>query len=119
MESRPEIETTAVVAVIPALLTHSLMPSLTAAGFLMLPSVMTSRASVTMAWDFRAYPPFVWASSTALIDRDPMSRPKVDVFFPRPNSAIGWLPALLALSPCSLLRDTRCMGRYEESYGRP
>src|SRR5262249_43616050 len=93
MESRPETDTTAAGVVIPALSTHSLMPSLTTAGCLILPSAMTSRGNVTMACDFRAYPPFVGTSSAALIDRDPMSSPKIGVLFLRPNSAMRWLPA--------------------------
>ena len=48
MESRPETEITAAVLTIPALRTHSLMASVTTAGFRMLPSVMTSRGKATM-----------------------------------------------------------------------
>ena len=57
MASRPEIEMTAAVLLIPARSTHSLIASVTTAGSRTEPSPMTSRGSGTLAKDSRASPP--------------------------------------------------------------
>ncbi len=49
IESRPETETTAAEVAILALRTHSLIASVTTSGLRMLPSMMASRGSDTMA----------------------------------------------------------------------
>jgi len=86
--SRPETEMTALVPLIPAFSTHSLMASVTIWGSRIVPSAMTSRGSGTVAKDFSARPPLLWTSSTALTTLVPISSPNVVVFLPSPNSAI-------------------------------
>src|SRR5215470_1056355 len=49
---------------------------------------MASRGRGTVANDFSAWLPLLWASSTTLIALVPMSSPNVEGFLPSPNSAI-------------------------------
>src|SRR6266404_3588456 len=86
--SRPETEMIALVPLMPAFSTHSLIASVTTWGSRMVPSAITSRGSGTIAKDFSARPPLLCTSSTSLTALVPMSSPNVAGFLPSPNSAI-------------------------------
>ena len=88
MDSRPDTEMTAEVALMPAFSTHSLTASLTSPGSLMLPSLITSWGRGTWAKAVRPQPSLPSVSSMTLTELDPISSPNVEDFFLIPNRPI-------------------------------